>query len=83
VFDNTDLSAFATGGTAEARDLAARISDAWLHFARTGNPNHSGLPSWPAFTADRVPTMCFDKKCEVKNDHDRDLRKAAAEALSL
>jgi len=83
VFDNTDLSAFATGGTAEAGDLAARISDAWLHFARTGNPNHSGLPSWPAFTADRVPTMCFDKKCEVKNDHDRDLRKAAAEALSL
>ena len=82
VFDNTDISAFATGGTAEARELASRISDAWIAFARTGDPNHGGLPHWPAFTAAQVPTMCFDKKCEVKNDHDRDLRKAAADALA-
>jgi para-nitrobenzyl esterase len=82
VFDNTDLSSFATGGTAEARELAATISDAWINFARNGNPNHRGLPQWPAFTADKVPTMCFDRTCEVKNDHDRELRRAVAEALA-
>ncbi len=82
VFDNTDLTAFATGGTAEARDLAARISNAWISFARTGDPNHGGLPHWPAFAVRQVPTMCFDKKCEVKNDHDGDLRRAVEEALA-
>ena len=82
VFDNTDLSSFATGGTAEARELAATISDAWINFARKGDPNHRGLPPWPAFTADKVPTMCFDKTCDVKNDHDRELRKAVADALA-
>jgi para-nitrobenzyl esterase len=74
VFDNTDRCAPMTGGTAEARALAARVSDAWINFARTGNPNHNGLPDWPAFTADRVPTMVFDDTCEVKEDHDGEAR---------
>lgn len=74
VFDNTDRCASMTGGTSEARALAARMSDAWIQFARTGNPNHSGLPDWPAFRPDRVPTMIFDDTCEVKNNHDGDAR---------
>ena len=81
VFDNTDVSAFATGGTAEARDLGAKVSDAWINFARHGDPNHSGLPKWPAFTAEAGPVMVFDTTCEVKNDPDRELRKAVAAAL--
>ena len=71
VFDNTDRCAAMTGGTAEARALAAKISDAWIAFARKGDPNHPGLPKWPAFTADKGPVMIFDNKCEVENDPDR------------
>ena len=74
VFDNTDRCATRTGGTPEARALAARVSDAWINFARTGNPNHSGLPEWPPFTPGRVPTMVFDNTCEVKNNHDGEAR---------
>jgi para-nitrobenzyl esterase len=81
VFNNTDVSAFATGGTAEAHDLGAKVSDAWINFARHGDPNHSGLPKWPAFTAESGPVMIFDKTCEVKNDPDRELRKVVAAAL--
>ena len=81
VFANTDVSAFATGGTTEARELGEKVSDAWINFARKGDPNHSGLPKWPAYSADAGPVMIFDKKCEVKNDPDRDLRKVVAAAL--
>jgi len=81
VFYNTDVSAFATGGGAEVRALAAQVSDTWINFARKGNPNHGELPAWPAYNAQRGPVMIFDKTCEVKNDPDRELRKVVAEAL--
>lgn len=80
VFDNTDRCAHQTGGTEEARALAAKVSDAWIAFARAGNPNHSGIPNWPAFSSERVPTMVFDNTCQVKYDHDRDARHAFGQA---
>jgi para-nitrobenzyl esterase len=70
VFDNIDRCVNMTGGGPEARALAAKMSEAWIAFARKGDPNHSGLPKWPAFTADKGQTMIFDNKCEVKNDPD-------------
>jgi len=75
-FDNIDRCANSTGGTPEARDLAAKVSQAWIQFARTGNPNHSGLPRWPAVSAQALPTMIFDTRCEVKNDPDAQERKS-------
>ena len=72
VFYNTDRCAHMTGGTDEARELAAKVSDAWINFARRGDPNHSGLPKWPVFEAEKGPVMVFDKKSEVHNDPDRD-----------
>lgn len=74
VFCNTDRCARMTGGTAEARAVAANVSDAWIHFARTGNPNHPGIAEWPAFTPELEPTMIFDTECEVRNNYDREAR---------
>lgn len=82
VFDNTDRCAHQTGATAEARAMAARVCDAWIAFARSGNPNHAGIPNWPPFSPDRVPTMLFDTSCEVKFDHDRDARRAFERTLT-
>jgi len=79
-FDNAERCENMTGNGAEARQLAAQVSDAWIHFARTGNPNHAGLPSWPAFTAEKCPTMIFDSPCEMKNNPDTNERKASEQA---
>jgi para-nitrobenzyl esterase len=78
VFNNSDRCAHMTGGSAEARELGAKVSDAWINFARKGDPNHGGLPKWPVFSPDKVPTMVFDKKCEIKNDHDKEARDGVA-----
>ena len=74
VFNNADRCAAMTGGTPEARALAAKVSDAWINFARTGDPNHKGLPAWPKFDPAQGPVMVFDNACEVKNDPDREAR---------
>ncbi|ODS56420.1 MAG: hypothetical protein ABS36_08525 [Acidobacteria bacterium SCN 69-37] len=74
-FDNIDLAAQATGGTDDARDLAAKMSGAFVAFARTGNPNHPGLPTWPGYAAASRPTMVFEnERASVKNDPDREAR---------
>ncbi|MBO6204023.1 MAG: carboxylesterase/lipase family protein [Selenomonas sp.] len=73
VFNNIELSATATGATKEAYDLADKISDAWINFARTGNPNAKGLPEWPAYTRKNGATMILDNKSEVRYHHDDEL----------
>lgn len=75
VFDNTDRCAPMTGGGPGPRALAAKVSDAWINFARHGDPNHSGLPHWPAFTAEKCPTMIFDTECTMKENPDGAERK--------
>jgi para-nitrobenzyl esterase len=82
VFYNTERCARMTGNTPEARDLAARVSDAWVSFARKGDPNHPGLPAWPKYDAEKVPTMVFDTKCVAADDPDGEGRKAVMEATA-
>jgi len=76
VFDNADRCAAMTGGTPEARELAARVSEAFLQFARRGNPNHKDLPFWPVYQPGNGATMYFDNRCEARNDPDREARGA-------
>ncbi len=78
VFDNTDLCDAATGGGPSARALAVKVSEAWTHFARTGDPNHDGLPKWPAFHPEKGATMVFDNTCSVAYDMDREELNALA-----
>jgi para-nitrobenzyl esterase len=47
VFDHLDQSPWKW--TAGDRKLAGEMSSYWVNFARTGDPNGPGLPSWPAF----------------------------------
>jgi para-nitrobenzyl esterase len=68
VFDNAELLDHYSAGDPAAYVLNQQMSTAWVSFARSGNPNHSGLPHWPAYTADTRATMIFNAPCEVRND---------------
>jgi para-nitrobenzyl esterase len=70
VFDNPDLCEHMTGGGEAPRVLASKVSQAWVNFARTGNPNHAGLPAWKKFDAAAKTTMVFDTNCKATDNLD-------------
>jgi para-nitrobenzyl esterase len=68
-FDTQDIK---YGGATTARDNAMGdvISDYVVNFAKTGNPNGSGLPKWPRYgsTADMIMNFAEDGKAVAEKD---------------
>ena len=81
-FDNIKAATRLTGGGAEAMALADKVSDAWIAFARTGNPNTPKLPRWTAYNSADRPTMVFNTKSAVVNDPIREQRLAIFKVMS-
>jgi len=48
------------------QELSEKMMDAWISFAKSGNPNHGNLPDWPAYDADTRETMIFGEECKVE-----------------
>jgi para-nitrobenzyl esterase len=82
-FDNVKISARLTGGGADAMALADKVSDAWIAFARSGDPNTPKLPHWPAFDAKDRATMVINNVSKVVNDPLREQRLAMFQALNF
>lgn len=75
-FYNTDLMLTHTGGGARPRRLSEKMAKSFLNFVRTGNPNGGGLPNWAKYTSEKGETMILNDECVLKNDPDREARKA-------
>lgn len=58
VFDHLDL--YDAPWTESDRHLAETMVSYWTNFARTGDPNGEGLPSWPAFESTNRRVMLIN-----------------------
>lgn len=68
VLANVDEGQSMTGTEHNRYALQDKMSSAWAAFAKSGNPNHTGLPNWPRFETSTRPTMVFDNTCKLEND---------------
>jgi para-nitrobenzyl esterase len=68
VFDNIASEGSLTGTGAQAQQLADQMSDAFIAFARTGNPNHRGIPHWRPYTLPRRATLVFNSTSRLVDD---------------
>lgn len=75
-FYNTDIMLTHTGGGARPRKLSNMMADSLLQFMKTGDPNGGGLPEWPKYSSELGETMVLNDAPEVRNDPDREARKA-------
>ncbi|GFE86703.1 carboxylesterase/lipase family protein [Steroidobacter agaridevorans] len=83
VFDNTERSSRFTGGGPRAAALADKMADAWIAFARTGDPNTSKLPKWTPYTAAQRATLVLNDSSAIVNDPFGPRRAAMQSALKL
>jgi para-nitrobenzyl esterase len=55
--------------------VSKQLAGAWAAFARHGNPNHSGIPSWQPYTLEQRATMVFaEENSHAENDPAREAR---------
>jgi para-nitrobenzyl esterase len=48
--------------------MARTLQAYWINFARTGNPNGPGLPTWPAYTPEVDTLMTFSRAGAVATE---------------
>lgn len=70
-----------TGTGPEVEHLSDRMMDAWIAFARRGDPNHADLPTWAPHSPETRVTMIFDTPCRVEADPFGEERRALAELI--
>ena len=59
IWGTNDLMRDFVGDEPQVDQLSGFMMDAWISFARTGNPTTNALPGWPQYRADRPYTMVF------------------------
>jgi para-nitrobenzyl esterase len=50
------------------RTVSGAMADAWVRFAKTGNPNGGGLPQWPAYHSPDYRLLDFGDATTVRSN---------------
>jgi para-nitrobenzyl esterase len=74
-FDNCHQPTSKTGTGPEAIEVARRMSETFIAFARTGDPNNAAIPAWAPYDLERRPTMIFDVDTRSVDDPRADERR--------
>jgi para-nitrobenzyl esterase len=61
-------------GSLGGRVMADRLAGAWIAFAKTGAPDHNGIPHWPPYDLTHRATMIFGADTRVENDPRAEMR---------
>lgn len=63
-----DLMGTQVGSGERSRRMSTRMSDAFIAFARIGDPNIRGLPTWEPYRLPRRQTMLLDDESRLVDD---------------
>ncbi len=66
-FDNTRINPL-TRDSDDAIALADKVSEAWIAFAKTGNPNAGKLPQWKPFNSETKAAMVINDESQLVSD---------------
>jgi para-nitrobenzyl esterase len=68
VFGNLEASSFIGERSEAGEQMSTRMMDAFIAFARTGDPNCASIPRWSAHALPTRETMIFDTLTRMEND---------------
>jgi para-nitrobenzyl esterase len=68
VFGTLDAKGSIVGAGPESVAMSNTMSDAFVNFARNGDPNGGALPKWEPYTLPRRQTMVFDNTSRMEDD---------------
>ena len=70
------------GAGPEAERVAHAVMDAWVAFARSGDPSHAGIPAWPPYAPPRRATLELGAACRVVDAPGEARRRAFTEGTA-
>ena len=65
---HNERDAILGGGTCDAQRMCQNLASTMVAFARTGDPNHAGIPYWPHFDAATRATLVFGPQVRIENN---------------
>ena len=69
VFRNQHLATALLGDGPDTQAISDRLCEAWMAFARKGDPAHAaGMSAWKPYRLPQRATLFFDRQCRVVDD---------------